>query len=56
MTYFYYGNYFNNNNNIEMCMRKGVKVNAGMSKVMVLNGDEGLEYKVLVNEMRLEHV
>ena len=26
----------------EVCRRRGVKVNAGKSKVMVLNGEEGL--------------
>ena len=28
---------------VEMCKRRGLKVNAGKSKVMVLNGEEGLE-------------
>ena len=27
----------------EVCTRKGLKVNAGKSNVMVLNGEEGLE-------------
>ena len=27
---------------IEVCMRRGLKVNAGKSKVIVLNGEEGL--------------
>ena len=30
---------------IEVCRRRGVKVNAGKSKVMVLNGEEGLEVR-----------
>ena len=33
-----------------------MKVNAGKSKVMVLNGEEGLECKVYVDRIRLEHV
>ena len=28
----------------EMCRRRGLKVNVGKSKVMVLNGEEGLEW------------
>ena len=39
----------------EVC-RRGLKVNAGKSKVMVLNGEEGLECEVHVDEIRLEHV
>ena len=40
---------------VEMC-RSGLKVNAGKSKVMVLNEEEGLECEVSVNGMQLEHV
>ena len=29
---------------VEVCSRKGLKVNGGKSKVMVLGGEEGLEY------------
>ena len=36
--------------------RKGLKVNAGKSKVMVLAGEEGLEYEIFVDGIRLEHV
>ena len=32
------------------------KVNAGKSKVMVMNGEEGLEREVLVDGVRLQHV
>ena len=32
----------------ETCRRRGLKVNAGKSKVMVLNGEEGLECEVHV--------
>ena len=39
----------------EVC-RRGLKVNAGKSKLMVLNGEEGLECEVRVPEKRLEHV
>ena len=28
---------------VEVCRRRGLKFNAGKSKVMVLNGEEGLE-------------
>ena len=41
---------------LEVCKRRGLKVNAGKSKVMVLNGGEGLECEVQVDGVRLEHV
>ena len=34
---------------IEVCRRRGLKVNAGKSKVMLLNGEKGLECEVCVN-------
>ena len=40
---------------VEVC-RSGLKVNAGKSKVMVLGGEEGLEYEVWVGGIQLEHV
>ena len=40
----------------EVCRRRGLKVNAGKSKVMVLNGEEGLEYEVHVDWIHFEHV
>ena len=40
----------------EVCRRRGLKVNVGKSKVMVLNGEEGLECEVHVGGIRLEHV
>ena len=40
----------------EVCRRRGLKVNAGKSKVMVLNGKEGLKCKVHVDGICLEHV
>ena len=40
----------------EVCRRRGLKVNAGKSKVMVLNGDEGLECEVQVDGIHLEHL
>ena len=40
----------------EVCRRRGLKVSAGKSKVMVLNGEEGLECEVRVDGIRLEHV
>ena len=36
--------------------RRGLKVNASNSKVMVLGGEEGLEFEVCVDVIRLEHV
>ena len=41
---------------VEVCMRTGLKVNAGMCKVMALGGEEGLECKFCVNGIRLEYV
>ena len=40
----------------EVCRRRGLRVNAGKSKVMVLNGEEELECEVHVDGIRLEHV
>ena len=40
----------------EVCRKKGMKVNAGKRKVMVLNGEEGLECEVHVDGIHLEHV
>ena len=40
----------------EVCRRRGLKVNIGKSKVIVLNGEEGLECEVQVDGIRLEHV
>ena len=37
---------------VEVCRRRGLKVNAGKSKVRVLNGEEGLEYEVHVDSFR----
>ena len=36
---------------VELCMRRGMKVNVGKSKVMVLNEEEGFEYEVSVDEV-----
>ena len=41
---------------VEVHKRRGVKVNASKSKVMVLIGEEGLECEVCVDRIRLEHV
>ena len=40
---------------VEVC-RRGLKVNVSKSKVMVLNGEEGLECKVHVDRICLEHI
>ena len=41
---------------VEVCRKRGLKVNAAKSKVMVMNGEEGLECEVHVDGVRLEHV
>ena len=41
---------------VEVCRRRCLKVSAGKSNAMVLNGEEGLEYEVLVDGICLEHV
>ena len=33
-----------------MCRRRGLKLNAGKSKVMVMNGEEGLGCEVYIDE------
>ena len=40
----------------DVCRRRGLKANAGKSKVMVLNGEEGLEWEVHVDGIYLENV
>ena len=39
-----------------MCRRRGLKINAAKSKLMVLSGVKGLECEVNVDGERLEHV
>ena len=41
---------------VEVCRRKGLKVNGGKSKVVVMNGEEGLECEVHIDGVCLEHV
>ena len=41
---------------VEVCRSSSLKVNAGKSKVKVLNGEEGQECKASVDGVRLEHV
>ena len=41
---------------VEVCRRRGLKVNACKSKVMVLGEEEGLECGVWVDRMRLNPV
>ena len=38
------------------CRRRGLKINAGKSKVMVMNGEEELECEVYIDGAHLEHV
>ena len=38
----------------EVCRRRGLKFNAGKSKLMVKNGEEGLECEVHVDMIRLD--
>ena len=40
----------------EVCIRRGLKINTGKSKLMVLNGEEGLDCEVHVDGIRLELV
>ena len=39
----------------EVCRRRGLKVNVGKSKVMVLNGEERLVCNVHIDRIHLEH-
>ena len=41
---------------VEVCRWRGLKVNAGKSKMMVRNGEEGLECEVHLDGVRLVHV
>ena len=41
---------------VEVCRRRGLKVNGGKSKVMLLGGEEDLKCEVWVDWVRLEHV
>ena len=41
---------------VQLCRRRGLKVNVNKSKVMVMNGEEGLECEAHVDGMRLDHV
>ena len=41
---------------VGVCRRRGLKVNAGKSNVLVLVGEEGLKCEVYVDRIRLEHV
>ena len=41
---------------VEVYKRIGLKINEAKSKVMVLEGEEGLECEVCVDLMRLEHL
>ena len=41
---------------VEVCRRKGLKVNVGKSKVMVMSGEERLECEVHVDGICLDHV
>ena len=40
----------------EVCRRRELKVNAAKNRVMVLNGEEGLEPEVHIDGIHLEHV
>ena len=41
---------------VEACRKKELKVNESMSKVMELNGEEGLECEVHIDGIHLKHV
>ena len=40
----------------EVCRSRGLKVNGGKRKVMVLNGEEGLQCEVYIDGICLEYV
>ena len=40
----------------QVCRRRGLKDNAGKSKVMILNGEERLKCEVHVDRIHLEHI
>ena len=40
----------------EVCRRRGLKINADESEVMVLDGEEGLECEILEGGVRLERM
>ena len=40
----------------EVCRSKGLKVNAGKSQVMILNGEDGIVYEVHINGIHLEDI
>ena len=41
---------------VEVCRRRRLKINVGNSKVMVMNGEEGLECEIFVDGVHLKHV
>ena len=41
---------------VELCRRRGLKVNTGKNKLMVLGGEEGLGFKIRLYGERLEQV
>ena len=41
---------------VEVCRRRGLKVNTVKSKVIVLGGEEGLDCEVCIEGIHLEHV
>ena len=41
---------------IELCRKRGLKLNAVKSNVMVMNGEKELECEAHVDGVRLEHV
>ena len=40
----------------KVCKRRGLKVNAGKSKVIILNGEKGLDCEVHVDGIHLEYI
>ena len=40
----------------EVCRRRGLKVNANKSEVMVLGGEERLEYEIRIDGARFEQI
>ena len=41
---------------VKMCKRRGLKVKADKSKLIIMNGEEGLKCEIHVDGIRLERV
>ena len=41
---------------VEVCRRRGLKVNEDKSKVMVMNEEEGLEFEIHIDRIHLKQI